>query len=85
MPTPTPSPEPTLAPSPTATLESDGNVWLYTIEAGDSLSGLAIRFGTTTSELLALNPEYADNPELVEADQTMIMPCTPIASAEDRC
>ena len=84
-PAPTVSPEATATPAPTPTPEAGGEAWLYTIAAGDSVSGLAIRFGTTTSELLALNPEYADNPELVEAGQTIVMPCTAIATAEDRC
>jgi LysM repeat protein len=87
--TPTPVPTPTASPSPTQTAvptpTQGGNVWLYTIAAGDSISELAIRFGTTTSELLALNPEYAGNQDLVEVGGTMIMPCTPIAVEEDRC
>lgn len=92
--TPTPTASPTLAPSPTATATTSpasspaaegGDVWLYTISGGDSLSGLAIRFGTTTEELLVLNPEYADNQNLVQAGAQMIMPCTPIALAEERC
>lgn len=60
-------------------------MWLYTIEEGDSLSRVAIRFGTTTDELLALNPEYEGNENLVEAGAQMIVPCTPIAAAEGRC
>jgi LysM repeat protein len=92
-PTPIPSPAatpefsatPSAAATPTPTPETGGEVWVYTIASGDSVSGLAIRFGTTTSELLSLNPEYADNQDLVEVGATMIMPCTPIAAAEDRC
>lgn len=90
--TPTPAPTPTVTPSlsdspiPTATAQpQEGEVWLYTIAEGDSLSGIAIRFGTTTEQLLAMNPEYAANQDLVEAGLQMIMPCTPIAAAEDRC
>lgn len=88
--TPTPPASPTLAatpsesPTPTPTPEA-GDVWRYTIVDGDSLSGIAIRYGTTTEELLALNPEYAENEDFVEAGLQMIMPCTPIAAAEDRC
>lgn len=90
--TPTPPASPTLAatpsesptPTPTPTPQA-GDVWRYTIVDGDSLSGIAIRYGTTTEELLALNPEYAENEDFVEAGLQMIMPCTPIAAAEDRC
>jgi len=73
------------SPSPTATPESGRELWLYTIAEGDSLSGIAIRFGTTTEELLTLNPEYENNENLVEAGARVIVPCTPIAAAEDRC
>ena len=89
--TPTPVPEPTAEPSPSATpvpMETPfagSEVWLYTLAEGDSISGLAIRFGTTDEELLALNPAFADNPDLVEVGAPMTMPCTPIAAAEDRC
>lgn len=69
-----PTPEPTL-PGP----------WLYTVQAGESMSAIAIRFGTTTEELVRLNPEYADNEDLVEAGAPMIVPCTPIARGEGRC
>ena len=90
--TPTPAPTPTVASTPTevvlptATAQPQGGeVWLYTIAEGDSMSGIAIRFGTTTEQLLAMNPEYAENQDLVEAGLQMIMPCTLIAAAEDRC
>lgn len=81
--TPSPSTSATAVPSPTP--EAGGEVWLYILASGDSLSGLAIRYGTTTEELLTLNPEYADNQDLVQVGSQMIMPCTPIATAEDRC
>jgi len=86
-PTPTASPTPSVSPAaPAATPEPQGgNVWLYTIGEGDTISGIAIRYGTTTEQLLAMNPEYAENQDLVEAGLQMIMPCTPIAAAEDRC
>ena len=60
-------------------------MWLYATQVGDSLSGIAIRFGTTTEELLTLNPEYEGNEDLVEIGSQVILPCTPIATAEDRC
>lgn len=84
-PTPTAAPESTGTAAPSPTEQAEGDVWLYTIAIGDSISGLAIRFGTTTSEILALNPEYAGNQDLVQVGSQVIMPCTPIAAAEDRC
>lgn len=87
-PSPTPTPTPSPSPEPTATESTEppgGDVWLYTLASGDSLSRLAIRYGTTTEELLTLNPEYVDNQDLVEIGSDVIMPCTPLARAEDRC
>ena len=95
LPTRSPTPVPTLtpqatttatpSPTDTATPTPEEAVWLYTIEEGDSISGVAIRFGTTTEVLLALNPEYQDNVNLIEAGSELIVPCTPIAETEDRC
>ncbi len=84
-PTPSPSPSESSTPAATESAEAGGEVWLYTIADGDSISRMAIRFGTTTGELLTLNPEFAENQDLVEVGAQIIMPCTPIASAEDRC
>lgn len=80
-PTPTPSPTPTATPSP----KPQAKVWLYTVQVGDSMSGIAIRFGTTAAALLALNPEYVDHQNLVRAGAQMILPCTSIAATENRC
>lgn len=80
-----PSPSPTATPVPTPMPTVGNQVWRYTIATGDSLSGLAIRFGTTEEHLLTLNPEYAENPDLVQVGSQIIMPCTPIAAAEGRC
>jgi len=79
---PSPTPSPVATPTPTA---EGGDVWVYTTAAGDSISRIAIRFGSSTDELLDLNPEYADNQDLVQAGAQMILPCTPIAEAEARC
>lgn len=80
--TPTPRPTPSATPSPSP---ERADVWLYTLAEGDSLSRIAIRFGTTTEDLLTLNPEYADNQDLIEVGAQIIVPCTPLAVAEDRC
>lgn len=85
-PSPSPTPESSPSPTPSPTPEpEEGEVWLHTVAEGDSLSGLAIRFGTTTDEILILNPEYAANEDLVEVGSVVILPCTPIAAAEARC
>jgi hypothetical protein len=85
-----PTPAPTVQASPSAAATATpqpqrADVWLYTIAQGDSLSALAIRWGTTTGALLTLNPSYAENEDLVQAGSQVIMPCTPIAVAEKRC
>jgi LysM repeat protein len=87
LPTLSPSASATPSASPTATASPTpgADVWQYTIADGDSISGLAIRYGTTTEAILALNPEYEDNQDLVESGAQVIMPCTPLAVAEGLC
>jgi LysM repeat protein len=85
MPEASESGSPTSSTTPVATPEPEIEVWLYSVQVGDSISGVAIRFGTTTEELLVLNPEYRDNENLVQAGAQLIVPCTPIADSEDRC
>ena len=81
-PSPPPSASPTAAVSPT---EARPTVWRYTIKAGESISTVAIRFGTSTDNLIALNPEYAGNQDLIQAGSQIIVPCTPLAVQEGRC
>lgn len=92
---PLPLPSPTVVPTPTASEASPTasptatpvppGPWTYTVQAGESISSIAIRFGTTTADLIELNPEYAQNQDLVEEGATIIVPCTPIALGEGRC
>ena len=82
-PTPTPEPSPSQTPTPAPTPETA--LWRYSVIEGDSISGIAISWGTTTEEILALNPEYADNENLIEAGAQLILPCTPLADAEQHC
>lgn len=42
----------------------------YTIQSGDTLSGIAQQYGTTVSELQAANPEITD-PNLIQAGATL--------------
>ncbi|NKQ34498.1 MAG: LysM peptidoglycan-binding domain-containing protein, partial [Chloroflexi bacterium] len=73
--TPTPLPTPTLTPTPTPIL--------YVIEAGDTLLGIAIAQGTTTEEILALNPDI--RPEALQIGQGIVLPqptAVPLAALE---
>lgn len=88
-PTPSPSPEPTASPSPTepvlpmpppgspyATLEPCPNgelCYLYTVKSGDTLYGIASRFGTTVSAIRALNPSV-QNTNIIHVGTTLKIP-----------
>jgi LysM repeat protein len=57
-PTPTPTPTPTRTPTAVTTpapAPAASSATSYTIKSGDSLSGIAQRFGTTTRKLMKLN------------------------------
>lgn len=50
------------------------NEWFeYTVVYGDSLSALALRFGTNINKILMLNPEIT-NPDLIHAGQKIKIP-----------
>ena len=49
----TPSPDP-----------DTGNTIVYTVRSGDTLSGIAMRYGTTVSSIVSLNP-IIKNPDLI--------------------
>ena len=87
-PTPTPTPEVTPSPEPTvglptpppgspyATLEPcpDGELcYHYKVRSGDTLFGIAQRFGTTVSAIRALNPAVADT-NIIHVGQTLKLP-----------
>lgn len=79
-PTPTntrpPTQTPTPLPSPTA--QPDGTI-VYTIQANDTLYGIAARFGVTLEDLLAYNNLTAN--ALLSIGQPLILGYTPNASA----
>lgn len=50
-----------------------GSANTYTVQRGDTLSGLAERFGTTVDELVKGN--NIKNPNLIYAGQILIIPC----------
>ena len=47
--------------------------YLYIVRAGDRLSTIAGRFGTTTNAILALNPKVTD-PNAIYSGQTIRLP-----------
>ena len=42
----------------------------YTVKNGDTLSGIAVKFGTTVNKLMSLNP-HIKNPNLIYAGDTI--------------
>ncbi len=61
---PTDTPLPTVAPPPTP--------FIYTAVAGDTLSGLAQRFGVTTKAILKANPQIKNQNSIKIGDQITI-------------
>jgi len=59
--------EPVLTPTPAATkTKSGGNATqsgykFYVVKSGDTLSGIAVKFGVSTSEIEALNPKISSS------------------------
>lgn len=43
----------------------------YTVKSGDTLSQIAAQNGMTTQQLIALNPQYASNPNLIQPGQSV--------------
>jgi len=52
----------------------------YTIKSGETLSGIAKQYGTSTSELMKLNPQIKD-PNLIYAGASLNLPTAPTAPA----
>ncbi len=54
-----------------ATLQKDPISGSYQVKSGDSLSKIAATQGRTLQELIASNPQYAQNPNLIQPGQTV--------------
>jgi LysM repeat protein len=64
---------------PGTILGSDGGYFIYIVARGDTLKGLAIRFGTSVDALLAGNPDIANANVIYEGQQVKVYvgPVTP--------
>lgn len=78
-PTPSPSASPSASPAasptqppPTSTPTASTSGRTYTVKAGDTLSGIAARFGTTVRELVALNG--IENPSRIRIGLELKLP-----------
>lgn len=78
VPTGTPSPPPTISPTPTPTATPEPtptpepSVATYVVQSGDTLSGIAARFGTTVAVLAELNG--IAEPSKIRVGQVLILP-----------
>jgi LysM repeat protein len=70
-PKPTASPKPTATPKPTAS-PTPSAVKTYTVKSGDTLTGIASRFGTTSKILMDLNS--ITNANLIKIGQILKLP-----------
>lgn len=69
-----PAPSGTVEPTPVATpvSPSPSTGRRYTVRSGDTLSGIAVRFGTTATAIAAANG--IANPRLIRVGQVLIIP-----------
>lgn len=56
------------------TAETGGRSAVYTVVSGDTLWGVALRYGVSLSELLAANPGIK-NPNLIYVGEQVVVPC----------
>lgn len=72
-PAPKPQPTPTPAPAPKPTPKPATNT--YTVKAGDTLSGIAAKYGTTWQKLYDLNKKViGSNPNVIKVGQVLTLP-----------
>ncbi len=64
-PTPTPISTPTPTPTPTPTIE-------HTVLDGETISGIATRYGLTTQQIMEMNPKL--DPNLIFAGEVILIP-----------
>lgn len=83
LPTPSPTPRPTATPTPAATLTPTATPTetptptplpprAHQVQFGETLSGIAVQYGTTVEEIIALNPGL--NPDALQVGQVLLIP-----------
>ncbi len=65
----------TLPSSSTYTPTPQNNTQYYTIQNGDTLSGIAVKYGTTVTYLMSINPQIT-NANNIYAGQSILVPTT---------
>lgn len=73
-PAPTPKPTPKPAPKPPVVAPKPANTFVATATKGDTLSSIAVQFGTTVSGILAVNK--LANPNAITIGQKLNIPIT---------
>jgi LysM repeat protein len=56
---------------------------VYVIKENDTLSTVASSFGLTLDELLAVNPDFQENPDRVNIGDEIVIPVTPPSEFTD--
>lgn len=72
--TPTPAPASSVAPSSAPAAKPADTGGEHTVGAGDTLSGIAQKAGTTLQQVLDLNPQYKENPALIRPGEKVVLP-----------
>ena len=53
---------------------NSGSTFTYEVVSGDSLSAIAMRFGTTVATLMALNKDLITNPDVIKVGWKLRVP-----------
>ena len=53
---------------------NSGSTFTYEVVSGDSLSDIAMRFGTTVATLMALNKDLITNPDVIKVGWKLRVP-----------
>jgi LysM repeat protein len=66
--------EPALEPTPAPTATRQPAYFMYTVQRGDTLIGIAAAFGLNLDHMLWANPEHIDDPDLLHVGDRLLIP-----------